>query len=159
MRESLRTGLAFGMTSGVITTAGLMVGLHSGTGSKLAVMGGILTIAIADAFSDALGIHISEESENRHTQRQIWASTVSTFASKFLLALSFLVPVLFLPLSVAVIVSIAWCMIVLAVMSMLIGRGQGSSTLRVVLEHIFIASVVILATHYCGHLIAGMFRG
>ncbi len=56
MKESLNTGISFGLTSGVITTLGLIVGLHSGTHSKLAIIGGIITIAIADAFSDALGI-------------------------------------------------------------------------------------------------------
>ena len=44
MKESLRTGIAFGLTSAVITTLGLMVGLHSGTHSKIVVIGGILTI-------------------------------------------------------------------------------------------------------------------
>ena len=66
MNHSIKTGFSFGLTSGIITTLGLIVGLNSGTGSKLVVLGGILTIAIADAFSDALGIHISEESENKH---------------------------------------------------------------------------------------------
>ncbi|MFB6357478.1 MAG: hypothetical protein ABEJ96_00270, partial [Thiohalorhabdaceae bacterium] len=61
MRESLRAGLNFGMTSGVITTLGLMVGLHSGTRSALAVIGGILTIAVADSLSDAMGVHVSKE--------------------------------------------------------------------------------------------------
>ncbi|MDI6733408.1 MAG: hypothetical protein QME51_05200, partial [Planctomycetota bacterium] len=60
MNHSIKTGFSFGSTSGVITTLGLMVGLHSGTHSKFAVLGGIVTIAVADAFSDALGIHISE---------------------------------------------------------------------------------------------------
>lgn len=49
-----------------------MIGLYSGIYSKLVVLSGILTIAIADAVSDALGIHISEESENKHTSREIW---------------------------------------------------------------------------------------
>ncbi len=66
MKHSIKTGLSFGLTSGIIKTLGLMVGLHSGTHSKIAVIGGILTIAIVDAFSDALGIHVSEEAENRH---------------------------------------------------------------------------------------------
>jgi hypothetical protein len=70
------------MTSAVITTLGLMVGLHSGTHSRVVVLGGILTIAIADAFSDALGIHVSEESENVHSVRQIWGATIATFLSK-----------------------------------------------------------------------------
>jgi len=74
MRHSLKVGFSFGLTSGIITTLGLMVGLHSGAHSKLVLIGGVLTIAIADAFSDALGIHMSEESENRHTTRETWES-------------------------------------------------------------------------------------
>lgn len=53
IKQSFKTGFSFGLTSGIITTLGLMVGLHSGTHSKLVVLGDILTIAIADAFSDA----------------------------------------------------------------------------------------------------------
>jgi hypothetical protein len=56
----------------VTTTLGLIVGLHSFFGSKLVVIGGVLTIAIADAFSDALGIHVSEEAEMVHTSKEIW---------------------------------------------------------------------------------------
>ena len=94
MKDSLRTGVTFGLTSAVITTLGLMVGLHSGTHSKIVVLAGILTIAIADAFSDALGIHISKEAENIHTARNIWTATISTFLAKFLFAVTFVVPVL-----------------------------------------------------------------
>lgn len=53
MRLSIRKGFSFGLTSGVITTLGLIVGLHSSTHSDLSVIGGILSIAIADAMSDA----------------------------------------------------------------------------------------------------------
>lgn len=70
IKQSFRTGLGFGLTSGVITTLGLMVGLHSGTNSKTAVIGGILVIAVADAFSDALGIHLSEESSKKTQQKK-----------------------------------------------------------------------------------------
>lgn len=81
MRPShqLVTGLSFGVTSGVITTLGLMVGLLAGTHLKLAVIGGILTIAVADALSDVLGIHISEEAEGVHSAREVWTSTVHFF--------------------------------------------------------------------------------
>jgi hypothetical protein len=71
MKHSLKTGFSFGLTSGIITTLGLMVGLHSGTHSKFVVIGGILTIAVADAFSDALGIHVSEETENKHATKEV----------------------------------------------------------------------------------------
>ena len=44
MKDSLRTGVSFGLTSAVITTLGLMIGLHSGTHSRIVVLSGILTI-------------------------------------------------------------------------------------------------------------------
>lgn len=150
MKDSLRTGITFGLTSAVITTLGLMVGLHSGTHSRIVVLAGILTIAIADAFSDALGIHVSEESENTHTLKQIWGSTLATFLTKFLFALTFAVPVLFLPLSTAIVVSLLWGMSILAVLSYAMAKSQAESPWKVVGEHILIALVVIGITHSVG---------
>jgi VIT1/CCC1 family predicted Fe2+/Mn2+ transporter len=158
MKESLKTGISFGLTSGVITTLGLMVGLHSGTHSKLAVLGGILTIAIADAFSDALGIHVSEESENVHTRKQIWAATISTFLTKFVFAMTFVLPVLFFELSRAILVSVAWGLGILAIFSYRIAVSQGTKPWRVIGEHLIIALAVILITHFVGDWISTAFE-
>ena len=157
MRHSLKTGLSFGLTSGIITTLGLMVGLHSGTHSKLVVIGGILTIAIADAFSDALGIHVSEESENRHTTKEIWESTICTFATKFVFAMTFIIPVLLFPLGTAIMVSIAWGLSLLAIFSLYIAKEQRAKPWVVIGEHLLIAMVVIIITHYVGHWIGSTF--
>jgi len=158
MKDWLRTGVSFGLTSAVITTLGLMVGLQSGTGSKLVVIGGVLTIAIADAFSDALGIHVSEESENVHTPRQVWGATVATFLAKFVFALTFIVPVLLLPLSAAVVVSVAWGLSILAILSYFMARAQGERSWKIIGEHVLIAVVVIAITHWVGHLVATLGR-
>jgi len=154
MKDSLRTGVSFGLTSAVITTLGLIVGLHSGTHSKIVVLGGILTIAIADAFSDALGIHVSEEAENVHTVKEIWVSTISTFLTKFLFALTFVLPVLFLSLSMAVIVSLIWGMSILAILSYAMAKAQKTAPWKVMGEHILIALVVIGVTHLVGDWVA-----
>lgn len=154
VRESLRTGISFGLTSGVITTLGLMVGLHSGSGSRAVMVGGILTIAIADAFSDALGIHVSEEAENAHTPSQIWVSTLSTFVAKFFFALTFLVPVLLLPLGTALIVSLVWGFTALTALSFMIAKSQSKRAWKVVVEHLAIAVLVITLTHFAGEWIA-----
>ncbi len=153
MKHSVKVGFSFGVTSGIITTLGLMVGLSSGTHSKLAVTGGILTIAIADSLSDALGIHVSEEAENQHTSKEIWESTLSTFFCKFLIASSFILPVLFLDLDFAILISIIWGLSVLGVFSHYIAKTQGSRARPVVAEHIIIAVIVIIAAHYVGQVI------
>lgn len=154
IRHSLRVGLSFGLTSGIITTLGLMVGLHSGTHSKLVVIGGILTIAIADAFSDALGIHVSEESEQKHTTKEIWESTISTFFSKLIFALTFIIPVLLFELPMAIMVSVVWGLLVLGIFSFKIAKEQKAAPWKMVGEHLIIALVVIVITHYVGDWIS-----
>jgi vacuolar iron transporter family protein len=155
MKSSLMTGLAFGLTSGIITTLGLMVGLNSGTHSKEVIIAGILTIAVADAFSDALGIHMSEESKN-NSKVQVWESTISTFVSKFLFALTFMVPVLFLPIDHAVQVSVCWGLMVLGVLSYFIAKSCKDNPVKVIFEHVGIAVIVIVVTNYLGKLISAL---
>ena len=150
MKDSIRTGISFGLTSAVITTLGLMVGLHSGTHSKIVVLAGILTIAIADAFSDALGIHVSKEAENKHTNRQIWAATISTFLAKFLFALTFVVPVILCSLSTAIFISLIWGLSILSLLSYFIAKSQSEPAWKIVGEHLMIAIVVIGITHWVG---------
>jgi VIT1/CCC1 family predicted Fe2+/Mn2+ transporter len=150
MKDSLRTGVSFGLTSAVITTLGLMVGLQSGTHSKIVVLAGILTIAIADAFSDALGIHVSEEAENKHTAKQIWAATISTFLAKFLFAMTFVLPVILFTLSTAIVVSLIWGLSILSLLSYIIAKTQNEPPWKIVAEHLLISIVVIGLTHWVG---------
>jgi len=153
MKDSLRTGITFGLTSAVITTLGLMVGLHSGTHSKIVVLAGILTIAIADAFSDALGIHISKEAENTQTTKQIWVATISTFLAKFLFAVTFVVPVVLFTLSTAIVMSLIWGLSILTILSYVIAKSQNEPPWKIVGEHLMIAIVVIGITHWVGNWI------
>ena len=160
MKQPLKIGFCFGLTSGIITTLGLMVGLHSGTHSTLAVIGGILTIAIADAFSDALGIHVSQESEYKRTQEEIWESTIATFLAKFFFALTFLIPLFLFPNSLinAIYASIVWGLIILGILSFQIAKYKKEKPWKVILEHLVIALIVIIITHYVGDLIAITFN-
>ncbi len=151
MKTSWKTGISFGLTSGVITTLGLMVGLHSGTHSRAIVIGGILTIAIADAMSDALGIHVSEESKNCVPVSQVWEATLATFAAKFVVSATFVVPVLISPLDQAIVISIVWGLFLLTVLSFFIARAQTIAPWKVIGEHLLIALCVVAMTHAVGN--------
>ena len=148
--KGARTGIVFGATSGVITTTGLLTGLYAGTGSVTAVMGGILVIAVADAMSDALGIHLAEEADPAATTSHIWAATIATFLSKFIFAASFAIPLLLLPLKTAVIVSIAWGMSVIAILSYFLARSNKEKPVPIIAEHLGIAILVVLLSHLIG---------
>ena len=149
MKSSFRMGLSFGLTSGVITTLGLIVGLHAGTNSRAAVLGGILTIAIADSFSDALGIHLAEESKGM-APVLIWESTVATLLSKFIIAATFAVPLLLFELRTSVLVSLLWGIAILTTLSFFTARTQHIPAWKVIGEHLLIALSVVIVSYYVG---------
>ena len=153
MRMPLLTGLSFGLTSGIITTLGLMVGLSAGTHSKLAVIGGILTIAIADSLYDALGIHMSQESQEKISEKSVWLSTISTFITKLFFALSFAIPVILLDLNLAIIVGIIWGFSILFIFSFFLAKKHKGNPWKSAFEHMIVGVAVVVITHYAGKLI------
>ena len=154
MKQAVSTGLNFGLTSGVITTLGLMVGLHSGTQSTLAVIGGIITIAIADSMSDALGIHISKEADESTSKQDVWIATIMTLLAKMLMATTFIVPILIFEFSTAILMSVAWGLIVITIVSYVLARNQQENPMHVIAEHLGIAILVVIVTHFVGDWIA-----
>ncbi len=155
--QPVMAGFGFGLTSGVITTLGLIIGLETGTGSPVAVLGGILTIAVADALSDALGIHISQESDKRNPPANVWASTISTFIIKFVVALTFAIPVIMLPLDLAITICIVWGLSIISALSYYVAKRQNENPLAVIGEHLSIAVIVLLVAALVGNFVATNF--
>ena len=157
MNPSKKAGLSFGLTSGIITTLGVIVGLDSGLGTKTAVIAGILTVAISDAFSDALGINISQETSTKNSPRQIWQATTYTFLSKPTTALTFLSPILTLPLQAAIITDITWGLILIITFNYHLAKTKNESPKEIIAEHLGIAITVIAITYFTGKLISFYF--
>lgn len=155
--DGARTGLFFGATSGVITTLGLITGLNAGTQSMTAVLGGILVISVADAMSDALGIHLAEEADPDMDHEQVWQATIMTFLTKFFFALSFVIPLLLLPLGPAVIASIIWGLSVIITLSYLLAKSRNESPWMIIVEHAGIAILVVILSHLIGSWVANTF--
>lgn len=156
-KASFKVGLGFGLASGVITTLGLMIGLYMSTFSRGIVIAGILTIAVTDAFSDAVGMHFAEETEGIHTTKEIWMSTFYTFFTKFVVAMTFLFPILFFPLITGLFVNIFWSFFLVGVFSYIVAKRQNNHPLKAVFEHYLIMIVVIICTYYLGKIIEGAF--
>jgi len=157
MKHAFRSGCSFGLTSGIITTLGLIVGLHSITDSRLVVIGGILTIAVVDAFSDSLGMHMAQESQNYITHKTVWMTTVYTFLFKFIFSAIFIIPVLVFELHAAIIVSIMVGIYLIFLVSLIIARERNEKPYIVISEHIVIALFVVIIAHYIGLFISSTF--
>jgi len=153
------TGISFGITSGVITSLGMIVGMFSATNSKLAVIASIITMAIADGLADGAGQHMSEESEvengkNVHTHREVWMSTLYTFLSVCGSILSFVPFFLLFPLNTALALGISWGIILLVVFNTLLAKAKKKeNAFKIISEHIALAVFVIVASYFVGLLI------
>ncbi len=157
MKTSIKIGLRFALSSSIITILGLMVGLNAGTHSRLVVISGILMIAIADAMADALGIHISEESEKRHSARHVWESTFATLFSKFFVSITFLLPVILFSLANAIIISVIWGALLLTYVSYKIAKDRHVKPIGPIIEHLLIAVIVIVLSYFVGSWVAMVF--
>jgi vacuolar iron transporter family protein len=156
--HALWSGSSFGITSAVITTLGLIIGLYAGTGSFAIVLAGILTIAIADAFSDALGVHLSQEAVGTNSSKVIWQSTFITFFTKLLFALTFIIPFLFLAIELAIVVCVAWGFILIGILSYLIAKNTKQNPLKVIIEHYLIMIIVLFLANLSGKFINNYFK-
>ena len=150
MHSAIKKGLGFGLTSGIITTLGLMMGLSSGTHSKSVVLGGIITIAIADAMSDAFGIHVSEETGTKDSKSQVFEATISTFITKFILGLTFTIPFLLFNLSIATIVCVVYGILLLGMVTFYEARRRKDNILRELFIHVGMLIFVLVVTYFVG---------
>lgn len=157
MDSATKKGIGFGLTSGIITTLGLMVGLDSGTGSRLVVLGGILTIAIADSFSDSLGMHISEETGTRNSDKKVRETTIATFLAKFFLALSFAIPIILFELQTAIIIGIIWGFLWLTCLTLYEAKRRKSNQYIELSLHLGVATTVVVLTYFVGKLVSIFF--
>ena len=121
------------------------------------MLAGVVTIALADSLSDALGIHMAEESEGVHRPSEVWASTVVTFAAKLVMALTFVIPIALLPLDTATIVAAVWGAVALIFLSIGQARGRGVDPAPVVLEHLVAGALVVLASFVIGTWVSSVF--
>ena len=154
MKKPTKKGLGFGLTSGVITTLGLIVGINVITESRLAVISSIITIAIADAISDGFGIHIVEETNIKNSKKNIWLASFYTFLAKFIVALSFMIPVILFSLQQAIRISVIWGFIIIILLSYSMAVQRKESKIKMIISHVIITSIVLFLVYSVGKIVS-----
>lgn len=133
-----------------------MVGLYSSTQSQYIVIGGILTIAIADSMSDAMGMHFSQESEHHLTHGDVWKATYFTLLAKFIFSIIFIFPILVLPLGSAILISVLIGAYLIFVSSLMLARDRGDNPWIVIGSHLTITFTVIVIADLVGTIISNV---
>jgi VIT1/CCC1 family predicted Fe2+/Mn2+ transporter len=79
---------------------------------------------------------------------------MTPFLSKFVFALTFIMPILLFEFLTAIVVSVIWGLSLLSIFSLYIARERRVKPWKVIMEHLLVALVVIVITHYVGDWIS-----
>jgi vacuolar iron transporter family protein len=147
----------FGSTAAIVTNISLIVGLGSAGTGKGPILGGLLTIALADNISDSLGIHLYKETEGLGQKLSV-LSTVLNFAARLVVSLSFVAIVLIFSPAQAIPVASVWGLLLLIAVSYLINRSNNQRSVLEIAKHLLVAVVVIVVSRLAGYLIGTHFQ-
>lgn len=146
--------LTFGITSGILTTIGVLTGVNSATDSRLSVIAAIIAIAVADSCSDAFGIYLSKISERGVSRKLALRYATGTLAAKFFFPLTFIIPILIFPLRVGVGIDVLWGLAALSLLSVEQAIVAQKSILKTVLRNIVLAELIVFLSTLVGSFIS-----
>jgi VIT1/CCC1 family predicted Fe2+/Mn2+ transporter len=149
---------SFGITSAIVTSLALMMGLDQMSNAKTSIIEALLIIAIADNIADSLGIHVYRESQIPAAGSDPRIYTISNFLTRLVVMMVFITLVVTLPLAYATVISVTLGLALLTVLSYYIALYQKSSPIRSIAEHLIVAVVVIIISHFLGLMIANAFH-
>jgi len=155
--DAIRSGLGFGVTSGILTTLGIIVGLTALGATQIIIIGGILTIAISDTISDSIGMNIAQRNSGCTSWRKAWSATLATFLSKSMVTISFILPQIIFSTVIALIVSCAWGALLLLLLSIGIAAQQKTWAGRIFVEYLIATALALAITYHVQHWIHASF--
>ncbi len=149
----LRTNrISFGGTAAIVTGMALIVGLDAVDASKKTIISALLIAALADNLTDSLSVHVYQESE-RLPAREALVGTLSNFAARLGLGLSFAGLVALLPQPLAPVAALGWGAILLAALSWVLARERQANAAAEVAKHLVVAALVIFVSRMIGYWI------
>ena len=144
--------ISYGGTAAVVTSTALISGLGAADTTRPVIVSALLIAALADNLTDALSVHTFQESEQLD-QKDAFVGTVTNFATRLLLCISFVPLVAFFPAASATRIAIAWGALLLAVLTYLVARERKVNPALEVVKHLLVAAAVIAANMLIGRWI------
>ncbi len=131
----------------------LIAGLDAAHAGKPGLISALLIAAVADNLTDSLSVHMYQESEQLE-QKEVFLGTLSNFATRLIVCLSFVLIVLVLPERRAALWAMAWGMSLLIVLTCILARYRNVGALSEVSKHLAVAVAIILVSKNVGRWIA-----
>lgn len=146
----------FGVSSAVMTTMGVVASLDAATASRAAVLGGIVSIAVADSVSDAFGIFSAKKAERGVSVATALRSALGTLWGKAAIAATFLLPFVLLPNPAAIYAAVVWGAALLVLVSAQIAFVKEESFWKNTLGNLAVAALIVALARFVGGLVGGL---
>jgi hypothetical protein len=150
--------ISYGGTAAIVTNMALIAGLQQASAPKASIIGSLLIIALADNMTDALSIHVYQESE-RLEPREAFRATLSNFGTRLGVSLTFILLVALLQPALAAVLCLAWGLALLGGLTWLLAAQRGANVPLEILKHFGAAFAVIATGKAIGASILAYFGG
>jgi hypothetical protein len=121
----------------------LISGLNAADATKPIIVSALLIATFADNLTDALSIHIFQESE-KLDQKNAFYGTITNFVTRLLLSISFVLLVGLFPLEHVAKGAIVLEMSLLTILTYLVARERKVKPMLEVVKYLLVASAVII---------------
>ena len=146
---------SYGASSAVITSLAIIVGLSSVINAKITILTALFIIAIADNISDSFGIHIYQESSTA-SAKDVKRTTTSNFIARVIVSAAFILFILLLPITIAMILSIIFGLTVIAIISYRIAKIRKENGYKMIFRHLLLAIAVMAASFFLREIVASL---
>ena len=130
----------------------LIVGLNAANAGKAAMVSALLIAAVADNLTDSLSVHMYQESE-RLEEKEALIGTLSNFATRFIVCLSFVLIVALFRAHAAAVGGIVWGMLLLTGLNYILARYRNVGAISELWKHLTVALVIIFVSKGIGYWI------
>jgi len=128
----------------------LIAGLDAAKAGRATMVSALLIAAVADNLTDSLSVHMYQESE-RLEEREAFVGTLTNFATRFIVCLSFVLIVALFRAHAVAVVGIIWGMSLLTALTYILARHRQVSAMSEVGKHLAVATVIIFVSKSIGH--------
>lgn len=143
-------GISFGVMDAVVTVLGVMIGL-SVTDNRFILVIGILTAGVADSFANAAGMHVAQETEIHHDEREVFKSTIFCFFATLLTVLILTLPIILIRLPYSIYLSTGIGLLLLVSLGYFVSRvNKKFKSYKLALEYLIIGISVGLICYIIG---------
>ena len=136
---------SFGSVSAVMTSLAMIIGLSNTPNAKASIVTALFIIAVADNISDSFGIHVHQESEATNA-KEVQRITFTNFFARLLITAVFILFVTFLPMNLAIALSVLFGLAVIISISYFIAKKQKANPYKAIMQHLAIAALVMIAS-------------